>query len=220
MLPITWQQQKTTKQMQQLQPELKQLKAKHGHDKQALQKAQMELYQKYNMNPLAGCLPFIAQIAIFLVLYQLLVKLIGQTEIGGVQIDPVFLGINLAHPDPTFILPILSGVTQLILSMMILPATETPNIIPDKSSKKVLQEANKKEEDVADMAATMQKQMVFLMPAMTVYIAWKFPSGLALYWVVTTVFSILQQWVMTGPGGLKTYTQRAYTWISTKGGNS
>ena len=67
---------------------------------------------------------------------------------------------------------------------------------------------NKKEEDMAEMAATMQQQMMFIMPIMTVFFALKFPAGLALYWVVTTVYSIGQQYAISGPGGLVTYAKR------------
>jgi YidC/Oxa1 family membrane protein insertase len=58
------------------------------------------------------------------------------------------------------------------------------------------------------MAQTMQQQMVFIMPAMTFFIALKFPSGLALYWVITTIFSIVQQYFISGPGGLVTYLKK------------
>jgi len=51
----------------------------------------------------------------------------------------------------------------------------------------------------------MQQQMVFMMPIMTVVFALQFPAGLALYWVVTTAFSLVQQLVISGPGGLKKY---------------
>ena len=61
----------------------------------------------------------------------------------------------------------------------------------------------KKEEDSMEMAQSMQQQMLYLMPAMTVIIALKFPSGLALYWVITTLFSLVQQYLVSGLGGLK-----------------
>ena len=63
----------------------------------------------------------------------------------------------------------------------------------------------KKTEDVQDMAETMQQQMLFIMPVMTGILALSFPSGLALYWVATTVFSIVQQYFVSGWGGLSKY---------------
>ena len=60
-----------------------------------------------------------------------------------------------------------------------------------------------KEEDSLEMAQTMQKQMLYTMPLMTTIIALKFPSGLALYWTMSTAFSLVQQLIISGPGGLK-----------------
>jgi YidC/Oxa1 family membrane protein insertase len=87
------------------------------------------------------------------------------------------------------------------MSLMISPGAEIPDIVPNESKKKEVQKANEKEEDFAEMAASMQKQMLFFMPVMTAFIAWRYPSGLALYWVITTVFSIVQQYFISGWGG-------------------
>ncbi len=214
LLPLSLPSVKSQKKMKEMQPELKELQRKHKDDKPALQAAQMELYKKYNVNPLAGCLPQVVQLAILILLYQVLLKFLAQTEINGVAINPFFLGLNLAQPDHTYVLPVLSGVSQFILSLMILPGAETPDIVPNQSSSKKIQDANKKEEDVADMASTMQKQMLFVMPIMTGFIALRFPSGLALYWVATTVFSIAQQFFLSGPGGLTLYAKRVFLWMN------
>lgn len=203
---------RSAKKMQAIKPELDKLKKKHK-DKAALQKAQMELYKKYNINPFAGCLPYIVQIALLILLYQVLIAFIKQTEMNGVSINPLFLWLDLRQPDQYHILPILAAGTQLFLSLMIMPPTEIPDVIPNDSKDKKVQKANEKEEDMADMAATMQKQMIFMMPLMTGFIAWRFSSGLALYWVITTSFSIIQQYFVSGWGGLFIYTQRAIDYI-------
>jgi YidC/Oxa1 family membrane protein insertase len=208
MLPITLPSLRASEKMRALQPEVKKLKEKHGKDKQALQLAQVELYKKYNINPLAGCLPQILQIGVLILLYQALISFLKLTEIHGVQMDPQFLWLNLTLPDHLYIFPVLAAVTQLILSLMIIPATETRDIVPNKSSKKSVQEANKKEEDLAEMAASIQQQMLYVMPVMTGFIALTFPSGLALYWIMTTVFSIGQQVYISGWGGLPVYWNR------------
>ncbi len=62
----------------------------------------------------------------------------------------------------------------------------------------------------------MQKQMIFLMPVMTGFFALQFPAGLALYWVATTVLSAIQQYFVTGFGGLETYSKRALAFIKQK----
>ena len=99
---------------------------------------------------------------------------------------------------------------------MILPGGETPDVIPNDAKTKKLKEENKKEEDAAEMAAAMQKQMLFIMPVMTAFIAIRFPSGLALYWVASTVFSIVQQYFTTGWGGVTLYAKRAAAFVQRK----
>lgn len=216
LFPLTYSSLKVTSKMRELQPELKKLQKKHGSDKAALQAAQLELYQRYNVNPLAGCLPQILQIVVLIFLYHVLVKFLGTPEIHGVQIDPSFLGLNLSQKDPTHILPVLAGVTQLVLSLMIAPGAEQPDVVPNNSKSKKLQEENKKEEGFAEMAASMQQQMLFIMPVMTGFIAINFPAGLGLYWVATTIFSIGQQWYVSGPGGLVDYAKRAYNFVTNR----
>lgn len=214
LIPITLPSIKAQGKMRELKPELDKIKEKHGKDKQALQLAQVELYKKYNINPLSGCLPQLVQIAVLIILYQALIHFFAQTEINGVVLNTKFLWLDLHLPDKTYILPILAGVTQLVLSLMIAPGAEVLDIVPNNSKKKAVQKANEKEEDMADMANSMQKQMLFIMPVMTGFIAVSFPSGLALYWVVTTVFSIVQQYYVSGPGGLVSYTERAWSFIT------
>jgi len=208
LIPLTLPSIKAQHKMRELQPEINKLKKSHGHDKKALQQKQLELYQKYNVNPLAGCLPQLLQIGVLILLYRSLVSFLGDTNGHGLQISSQFLWLDLAKPDPKYILPVLAGVTQFILSLMLAPATQTPDIIPNKSKSKKLQEANKKEEDTAEMAASISQQMIFIMPLMTAFISLRFPSGLALYWVVSTVFSVVQQYFISGPGGLTLYLKR------------
>jgi YidC/Oxa1 family membrane protein insertase len=211
LLPITLPSLRSTKKMQALQPEIKKLTKKHGKDKQALQKAQMELYKKYNVNPLAGCIPQLAQLAVLIFLYRALINFINVNT--GI-IDMNFFWLDLAIPDGKYVLPALAVITQMFLSFMIAPGAETKDIVPNNSKSKKIQKENEKEEDTADMAKSMQQQMMFIMPFMTGFIALRFPSGLALYWVVTTIFSVGQQWYISGPGGLVIYAKRAKAFIN------
>lgn len=216
LLPLSLPSIRSQKKMRELAPEVKKLKEKHGDDKKAFQLAQMELYKKYNANPLSGCLPQIIQIVILIFLYRVLVGFLATAKMNGVPIDAHFLWLNLSQPDSFYILPVLAAVTQLILSVMILPGGEVPDLVPNNSKSKKIIEKNKKEEDTADMAATMQKQMLFMMPLMTGFIALRFPSGLTLYMVATTVFSIIQQQVISGPGGLTLYFRRFLSTLNRK----
>ncbi len=215
LLPLSLKYLRTQKEIKKLQPEIKKLQKKHK-DAKKRQQAQIELYKKYNVNPMAGCLPQIVQLVVLILLYRVFLQFLGQTEVLGVVISPQFLWMDLRHPDTTYVLPVLTAVSQLLFSVMILPGGETPDLVPNKSKSKKTQKANEKEEDVAEMAASMQKQMLFIMPVMTGFFASRFPSGLALYWFATTIFSMGQQLVVSGPGGLKTYAQRAFNFIQKK----
>ncbi len=208
LLPLTIPSLRAADRMKKIQPELNKLKKKHEGDNKRIQAAQMELYKKYNVNPLAGCLPQLVQLGILIVLYRILIDFLNHTEFNGATIDPTFLWLNLSQPDPYYILAVVAAASQLFLSFMIAPGAEKRDIVPNKSKKKKVQEENKKEEDFSEMAASMQQQMLYIMPLMTGVLAARFPSGLALYWVMTTLFSIGQQYYISGWGGLVMYYQR------------
>lgn len=198
LIPFTLPQLKSAKKMAALKPELDALKKKHGHDAKVFQQKQLEFYKTHNVNPAAGCLPFIAQFVVLIALYQVFMKTLGGEGVG--EINSAFLFWDLKSKDTTYILPILAGLLQFIMSLTILPAVENePEKRPGNAEQK---------QDVAEMATTMQQQMVFMMPIMTVIFSIQFPSGLALYWVITTAFSLVQQLIVSGPGALLTYAYK------------
>ena len=200
LIPFTLPQLRSAKKMALLKPELDALKKKHGHDAKLFQQKQLEFYKTRGVNPAAGCLPFIAQFIVLIALYQVFMNALGGTALGE-SINTVFLWWNLKDKDATYVLPILAGVLQLITSMTLLPAVENePEKRPGTKEQK---------EDVAEMAQSMQQQMVFMMPVMTTIFAIQFPAGLALYWVITTAFSLVQQLMVSGPGGLLVYAKKA-----------
>ncbi len=75
LIPLTAKQVKSQRAMQQLQPELKKLQAKYKGDRQKLNEEMMKLYKEHKANPLAGCLPLILQMPLFIVLYRLIIDL-------------------------------------------------------------------------------------------------------------------------------------------------
>ena len=204
LLPLTLPALKSQRKVRDLQPKLNALKNKHGDDKMALAQAQQALYKEHNVNPLGGCLPYLLQFVVLIALYQVLRQVIGEGA-NGIMENITFLGLDMTQRDSTYILPILAAGSQLILSLMIMPGADTRNIVPDKSKSSKTKKANAKEEDIADMAVMMQKQMMFVMPVMTGVFAASFPAGLGVYWVTTTVFSAVQQFFVSGPGGLTKY---------------
>jgi YidC/Oxa1 family membrane protein insertase len=207
LLPLTLPAMRSAQKIKDLKPKLDELKQKHQGDKTALQQAQLKLYKENNINPAAGCLPYIVQLVVLIALYRVLIDFFQNGQLNGADVDLNFYWMNLGQPDNTYLAPIIAGITQLVLAVMILPGSDTAaekavaSITPTKKD-------DKQAEDMSQMAQTMQQQMVFIMPAMTFFIALKFPSGLALYWVITTIFSIVQQYFISGPGGLVTYLKK------------
>lgn len=198
LIPFTLPQLKSAKKMAQLKPELDALKKKHGHDAKLFQQKQLEFYKTHNVNPAAGCLPFIAQFVVLIALYQVFMNTLGGNGMG--EISSQFFIWDLKSKDTTYILPVLAGILQFVMSLTILPAVENePEKRPGTKEQK---------EDVAEMATTMQQQMVFMMPIMTIIFSIQFPSGLALYWVITTAFSLVQQLLVSGPGALLIYAKK------------
>ena len=207
LLPITLPSLKSAKKIKDLKPELDKLKAIHGKDKQALQAAQLELYKKHNINPASGCLPQIINLIILIGLYRVLIQFLQSGQINGGSVNISFLWMNLGEPDKSYITPLIAGAAQFFMALMLAPATDT-------SAEKVLASQTKtkkddeKAEDMTDMASTMQQQMLFIMPIMTTVLALRFPSGVTLYWIITTLFSIVQQYFISGWGGIKHYAKK------------
>jgi len=209
LVPVTIPSLKSAKKLQELKPHLDRLKEKHK-DKQKLQLAQLELYKQHGINPASGCLPQIAQLLVLIALYQVFIEFINAPELNGQALNLNFLWLNLGKPDPYYVLPVLAGLSQLVFSLMMTSGLESHLKAPKKKEEK------KKEEDSMEMAQSMSQQMLLIMPAMTVLISLKFPSGLALYWVITTVFSLVQQYLVSGPGGLKLTLARVLNFLPGK----
>jgi YidC/Oxa1 family membrane protein insertase len=172
-----------------LQEELDKLKEKHK-DKQELSKAQMELYKKHGINPASGCLPMIVQVLIFFALYRVFIDFLNNgldtnllyfPWLADVPVNFNFLWLDLHLPDPYYILPALAALFQFLLSKSFMPAA--------KDQKQV---AKKTEPKSDDMMANMQQQMLYVAPIMTLIIGARLPSGLVLYWFVSTLYSYVQ----------------------------
>lgn len=201
LVPVTLPSLKSAKKMQELKPALDRLKKKYK-DPKKLQQAQLQLYKQNKVNPASGCLPQIVQIIILISLYRVLTDFIGQEFLNGIKINLNFLWLNLSQPDPYYVLPIVAGFSQLLYSLLMQTGTVKEVKNPKNKAKK------QKEEDKLEMAQSIQKQMVYTMPLMTGIIALRFASGLALYWSISTIFSLVQQLILSGPGGLQNLVSR------------
>jgi YidC/Oxa1 family membrane protein insertase len=139
----------------------------------------MELYKEHKINPLGSCLPLLLQLPILIALYQVFSKALNN-DLSGLYsfiqrpefIDPKFLGlVDLSKPNLAF--GIIAGLAQFWQSKMMMPKAG------------VAQDAT---------AKAMQLQTMYVLPVISVIIAIKLPAGLPLYWIVTTLFAVAQQY--------------------------
>jgi len=178
-LPVTIRSVRSMKSMQDIQPKMAELKKKHGKDKVRLQEETMLLYRTYGVNPVAGCLPMLLQLPIFLGVYG---AISGLSRSNTGHWDGSFLWLDSLHgPDPLHILPILAGVFQLVQNQMSRSADQAK---------------------VADPQQAMMNTMMNIFPVFSVLFGWSFISGAVLYWVFQGIYGIVQQWFMTGFGRL------------------
>lgn len=159
------------KRMQAMQPELQKLQERYKSDKSRLAEEQMRLYKEQKINPMASCLPMLLQLPLLYALYDMLRAFNFH---GLAQLSPSFLWLpNLSKADPYLVLPILGGLStywQTKISMALQPGA----------------------------AAQQMQLMTYLMPLVMFYVFWHLPSGLAVYWVVANLLTILQQYLTVG----------------------
>lgn len=208
LFPFTASQIKTSKKMQDMAPHISKLKEKHKKDKKKQQEEMMKLYSEFGINPAAGCLPVIIQIPIIWGLYHVLSTVVAVNAIekvrevnellysDGLKLtrlwETTFFGIPLSQSPSQLIsdmpllalIPVLTGVLQLIFSKMMAPEKGYPG-------------------KADDFQATFAKQSLFIFPVMIGFFSFQLPFGLSLYWNAFTLFGILQQYFLVGLGGLK-----------------
>jgi YidC/Oxa1 family membrane protein insertase len=169
--PLTLKSMRSMKAMQALQPQINALRSKFKSDPQRIQRETMELYREHRVNPLGGCLPMIVQIPVFYALYVALsvsVEMQNAPFICFGQLFGTHLWIcDLAAQDPTYVLPILMGVSMFVQQKM------TPT-----------------------MGDPRQAKMMLLMPVVFTFMFLNLPSGLVLYWTLSNVLQIAQQLYM------------------------
>lgn len=173
---------KSQKILSELQPKIQEIQRKYKDEKEKQTRALMELYQKEKINPFGGCLPLLIQFPILIALYQVFWKGLKLEEMENLYsfiprpqlIDPNFLGwVNLAQPN--FFLAILAGLSQYFQTKMATPSIKT-------------------QIQKSDFSKILQNQMLYFFPLFTVFILLKLPAAIGLYWLITTLFSIIQQY--------------------------
>lgn len=188
---------KYQKGLSELQPEIQKIQKQYKDDKEKQGLRLMQLYKEKGVNPFSGCLPLLAQLPILIALYQVFGKglsLAATDSLYGFvprlnEVNTVFLGIidlsksfiiktggQEIYYWPVFILAVLTGVSQYVQTKMVSPAAKKTN------------------GGAPDFSQMMQTQTLYLFPILTVLIILGFPSAIALYWLVSNLFSIFQQY--------------------------
>jgi YidC/Oxa1 family membrane protein insertase len=220
LIPVFRRQTVSTKRTQMLAPEVKEIQRRFKGDRLKQQEAQRQLYAERGINPAAGCLPAILQIFLLIPMYQVfsqgltnfnpqaMLNLFGFTIIdlkcaaapivdaaGHVTnpcLNPVAFGVDWGRPEVIIgtagsmlsglsLLAVISSLFQLVQSRMTLPAHD-PAMADDPQYK-------------------IQRQMAYIFPFISLIYGSFLPAGLFLYWITSTIFSIVQQYLIIGWGG-------------------
>ena len=222
-IPLFRKQLVSQRRMQLLQPEIKEIQRRYKGDAMKARLAQQELFKERGINPLAGCLPLLLSMPLLLIIYWVIQNGLTNQDpramlnVFGVQvvdlvcinvdkvtgaIDPLRpcidtvipqLGnLDVSKPSTFFdigfggfvlglsILAILSALLQLVQSRMMLPAATGDD----------------------DPNTRIQRQMMLFLPLISVVYGGFLPAGLFIYWIVATLFQIVQQYLIVGWGSM------------------
>jgi YidC/Oxa1 family membrane protein insertase len=175
LLPLNIKQTQSMKKMNELNPKMKEIQEKYKNDKEKMNAKLLELYKEHNYNPASGCLPILIQLPIIFALFSVIQNPTTYvfTSEQFANIAKSFLWLpDLSKADPIYILPVLSALTTYLQTKMISPAnTKDPTT----------------------------KTMNNVMPIMIGVMSLQFPSGVVLYWVVSNIYTIIQQYFMIKP---------------------
>ncbi len=174
LIPLTYRQLKGMRALQALQPQIKEIQAKYKNDRQRMQQEMMRFYQENKVNPLASCIPLIAQFPVFITLFYVLRHELPSDigcQAGHCGAEASFFFINDLTAKATgaelIVLLVLYVGTQLISGLVM-------SVTADKS----------------------QRMMMMVLPFIFVPFIINFPAGLVLYWITTNFWTIGQQYVI------------------------
>lgn len=220
--PLTKPYMESMKKMREYSKDLDKLKKKHKGDRSKQMQAQSDFYKEKGINPSAGCLPYLLQIVILIALFNVFNRVLVNGDIAtkfnellyeplkfaaNTSLNTRFLYLDVTKPDvfniPGFPLPIpgpiliAAAIIQLVSSKISTPYLKAE----EKIAKKTKGEAD-------DFQVAMQSSMVYTFPFLTILFGIRFPAGLALYWVLFSLFQLWQQYTSFGWGGATPWLTR------------
>lgn len=193
--PLTFQQQRSTQKMQELQQSkrAKEIERKHKNDRAKQQEEMLKLYREVGVNPLSGCLPLLIQFPVIIGLYQSIIRALADAPLqlfelsthiyasmpsGLIPLNSQFLWMaDLAQPERLHIPGIPFGIPVLTILVVITTYLSTKLTTPP----------------TADSQGSQMTQMMGLyMPLLLGYFAYTFAAGLAVYFVTSNLLQVLQ----------------------------
>ena len=216
LIPLYRKQLVSQRRMQLIQPELKEIQKRYKGDQMKSRLAQQELFKERGVSPLAGCLPLLLQLPLLFIMYSVIqngltnqdpsaMLTVFGVELVDVQCTNIVNGVvdasrpcidavvpilgNIALPQAFLwvfgfglsFLAIASALLQLVQSRMMLPVADPANDDPN---------------------VRIQRQTMLFLPLISVVYGGFLPAGLFIYWIVATVFSIVQQYLIVGWGAM------------------
>lgn len=217
LIPLFRRQLVSQRRMQMLQPEMAEIRRRFKGDGMKIRVAQQELMRERGVNPVSGCLPVLLQLPLLFIIYSVIQNGLtnfnptAMLQVAGIQIVPLecpttppppgtvdpcidtnvpwLFGLDVSHPETTLVilgfglslLAVASALLQLVQSRMMLTPADPANDDPN---------------------ARVQRQMMLFLPLISVLYGGILPAGLFIYWIVATLFSIVQQYLIVGWGGM------------------
>lgn len=180
LLPLFYKGAKDQSLMQRLSPEIKKIQHNHKDNREKQAQALMELYREHKVNPFSGFLMILVQLPVLIGLYQVFYKGISPETLVNLYSfipNPGDINATLLHlidlQKPSILMVILAAAAQYIQGKLTLPKIE-------------------KGQELSS-AEQVGRQMVFMGPVLTIVILSKMPAAVGLYWLATSVFTLIQQ---------------------------
>ncbi len=189
LVPLTKNQMSSAKKMQELQPKVKEIQEKYKNNKEKLNEKTMELYKEHKINPVGGCLPLLIQLPIIFGLFRALrapetYVFPNNPELLEKAMNASFLWLNnLIDPD-----------------VIMLGGFKLPWILPIVAAITTYFSMNSAS---AGQQNQSLKTMNIFLPLMILWWGQSFPAGLTLYWVISNLFQMAQQYFLTKMDKLK-----------------
>ena len=178
--------------MKKMEPEIKQIKKDYPNKEEQAKKT-FELYKKYGTNPFSGCLVVLIQLPVIFALYYVFLK--GLTlDAGPIYsfitkpdvIHTNFLGF-IEINGKSILLAILAGITQFLQGYLASPIQPKVEVIKQSGI-----EEKKSFQD--EISGSMQMNIKYILPLFIAFISWKISAAVALYFVISNIFTIVQEW--------------------------